>query len=117
MFVISELLGCEIKKLIIEVDNMLEAAIISVQYMFRCKVFSHLMTRSMGDQGQIPSTPSVNRLLGIPNDEISIPLTYGVGQERKEISPLECRGVLKLIDQIIMKAATDFFVDKVGITF
>ena len=57
--------------------------------------------RQVDDLLNLTATESVNRLLGVTDNHIHIAKREAILHQRQEILPLQHRGILKLIDEIM----------------
>src|SRR5258706_560591 len=96
-------------------NQILRTAPILTQYVLFGSLQANFFLHLLLQQPQVASTPAVDRLLDISNNQASVILVKGVAKQGPEILPLQFRGVLEFIDQVMAIKRSDFFINKRGI--
>ena len=101
------------KKPVVEPDDFPQGPVIGPE-LIRARI-PEFFLQSAVQQVPVRSPPPVNRLLDIPDDEVSEPAGLAVFEQRAEILPLDGRGILELVEKEILETHAQFLIDEGGV--
>ena len=107
---LCRLLSCQLEEHIIKRDDSRLRTVVGVE--FHLFDFGMLVVREVLQQPPVSSSPPVDTLLHVTDDQRTGLMGNAVVDEYFEVVPLYCAGVLELVDHDILQRTADLLIDK-----